>query len=95
MEIAVFYTVFQNRAVYGAETWALKKAQEEKLEVAEMKMLLWVCGVTKLDKVRNERIRWSTKVGEIVKKVLQERKLKWYGHVVRREEHYIDSRKAK
>ncbi len=32
-------------------------------------MLRWMCGVTKLDKIRKERIRWTTKVGEICKKV--------------------------
>ena len=74
--------------MYGAETWALKKAQEMKLEVAEMIMLRWMCGVTKLDKIRIERIRGTTKVGDITKKV-QERRLKWYGHVMRREEHYV------
>ena len=36
--------------------------------------------VTKLD-----RIRATTKVGEISKK-MQESRLKWYGHVMRREE---------
>ena len=41
-----------------------------------------------MDKIRNERIRRTTKVGEITKKV-QERRLKWYGHVMRREEHYV------
>ncbi len=41
-----------------------------------------MCGVTKLDKIRNERI---TKEGEITKKV-QERRLKWHGHAMRREE---------
>ena len=39
-----------------------------------MRMLRWMCGVTKLDKVRNERIRGTTKMGEIIKKV-QERML--------------------
>ena len=56
-----------------------------------MRMLRWMCRVTKLDKIRNERIRGTTKVGEITKKV-QERRLKWYGHVMRREEHYIGRR---
>ena len=56
-----------------------------------MRMLRWMCGVTNLDKIRNERIRGTTKVGEITKKV-QERRLKWYGHVVRREEHYVGRR---
>ena len=32
--------------VYGAETWAVKKAHEKKMEVAEMKMLRWMGGVT-------------------------------------------------
>ena len=77
--------------MYGTETWALKKAQEKKLEVAEMRMLRWMCGVTKLDKIRNERIRGTTKVGEITTKV-QERRLKWYGHVMRTEEHYVGRR---
>ena len=40
--------------MYGVETWALKKAQEKKLEVAEMRMLRWMCGVTKLDKVKDD-----------------------------------------
>ena len=41
--------------------------------------------------IRNERIRGTTKVGEITKKV-QERRLKWHGHVMRREEHYVGRR---
>ena len=45
-------------------------------------------GVTKLDRIRNERMRGTTKVGEISKKV-QESRLKWYGHVLRREDVYV------
>ena len=56
----------------------------KELEVAEMRMLRWMCAFTKLDKIRNERIRGTKKVGEITKKV-QERRLEWYGHVMRRE----------
>ena len=35
----VYRTVVRSALMYGAETWALKKAQENKLEVAEMRML--------------------------------------------------------
>ena len=49
----------------------------KKLEVAEMRThIRWMCGVTKLDKIRNDRIRGTTKGGKITNKV-QER-LKWY-----------------
>ena len=58
-----------------------------------MRMIRWMCGVTKLDKIRNERIRGTTKVREITKKVQErKRRLKWYGHVTRREEHYVGRR---
>ena len=41
--------------------------------------------------IENERIRGTTKVGEISKNV-QESRLKWYGHVLRREEEYVRKR---
>ena len=66
----------------------VKKAQESKLDVAEMRMLRWMSGVTKLYRIRNEIIRGTMKVGEISKKV-QESRLKWYGHVLRREDEYV------
>ena len=53
-----------------------EKAQEKKFDVAELRMLRWMSGVTKLDRIRNERIRGTTKVGQISKKV-QESRLKW------------------
>ena len=47
-------------------------------------------GVTKLDRIRNE-LRGTTKVEEISKKV-EESRLKWYGHVLRREDEYVVKR---
>ena len=84
----VYKTIVRPAMVYGAETWAVKKAHEKKMEVAEMKMLRWTCGVTRLDEISNEKIRGSTKVGEISKKV-QQRRMRWYGHVMRRDEEYV------
>ena len=65
----VYKTVIIPAMVYGAETLAVKKAQEKKLDVAAMRMLRWMSGVTKLDRIRNERIRGTTTVGEMSKKV--------------------------
>ena len=87
----VYKTVVRPAMMYGAETWAVKKAQEKKLDVAEMRMLIRMSGVTKLDRISNERIIGTTKVGEISKKV-QESRLKWCGHVLRREDEYVGKR---
>ncbi|XP_066974261.1 uncharacterized protein [Macrobrachium rosenbergii] len=56
-----------------------------------MKMLRWMCGVTKMDRIKNERTRGTTKVVELSKKA-QERGLQWYGHVMRRDETYVGRR---
>ena len=63
----VYKTVVRPAMVYGAEAWPIKKSQEKKLDVAEMKMLRWMCGVTKVDRIRNKRIRGTTKVVEFSK----------------------------
>ena len=87
----VYKTVVRTALMYCAETWAVKKAQYKTLDVSKMRMLRWMNGVTKLDRIRNERIRGTTKVGEISNKV-QESRLKWYGHVLRREDEYVGKR---
>ena len=67
--------------------WILDRLrrQKRKLDVAEMKMLRWMSGVTRTDRIRNEYIRGSLKVVEVSKKI-QEARLRWYGHVMRRGE---------
>ena len=38
------------------------KATREAVELNEMRMLRWMCGVTHKDKFRNEHMRWTTRV---------------------------------
>ena len=49
----VYKTVVRPAMMYSAETLAVKKAHEQKFDVAEMRMLRWMSGVTKLDRIRN------------------------------------------
>lgn len=70
---------------YALETAPIKKTEEKRLDVAEMKMLRWMSGVTRRDKIRNDIIRGSVKVIETSKKV-QEARLRWFGHLRRRNE---------
>ena len=88
MKGKVYKTAVRPAMLYGSETWAVRKAEERKMNSAEMRMLRWSCGVTRLDHVRNEHIRGTIKVTEISKK-MQERRLRWLGHVMRREADYV------
>ncbi|XP_068209152.1 uncharacterized protein [Palaemon carinicauda] len=77
--------------MHGAETWALKKIDEKKLDMVEMRMLRWMCGVTRIDKIRTEVIKGTTGVRELSDKI-QESRLRWYGHVMIGDEQYIGRR---
>ena len=56
------------------------------MEVAEMKMLRFAMGVTRKDKI-NEYIRSTVKVERLGMK-MREGRLRWYGHVMRRDQEY-------
>ena len=53
----VFKTIIRPAMTYGSECWAVKKKDENKLKSAEMRMLRWARGKTRLDHIRNEDIR--------------------------------------
>ncbi|KAK3534389.1 hypothetical protein QTP86_014427, partial [Hemibagrus guttatus] len=87
----VYRTVVRPAMLYGLETVSLRKRQESELEVAELKMLRFSLGVTRLDRIRNEYIRGTAHVERLGDKV-REARLRWFGHVQRRESEYIGSR---
>ncbi|WMV41945.1 hypothetical protein MTR67_035330 [Solanum verrucosum] len=79
-----FYRVVVRPALlYGAECWPVKNSHVQKMHVAEMRMLRWMCGHTRSDRIRNEVIREKVGVASVVDK-LREARLRWFGHVKRR-----------
>ncbi|KAK3534282.1 hypothetical protein QTP86_009755 [Hemibagrus guttatus] len=86
----VYRTVVRPAMLYGLETVSLRKRQESELEVAELKMLRFSLGVTRLDRIRNEYIRRTAHVGRLGDKV-REARLRWFGHVQRREKMFFIS----
>ncbi|KAK3512182.1 hypothetical protein QTP70_031868, partial [Hemibagrus guttatus] len=80
----VYRTVVRPAILYGLETLSLRNRQESELEVAELKMLRFSLGVTRLDRIRNEYIRGTAHVGRLGDKV-REARLRWFGHVQRRD----------
>ena len=55
-------TVIKPTMTYGAECWAVRKKDENRLHVAEMRMLRWIRGKTRKDHVRNQSIQEDAKV---------------------------------
>lgn len=87
-----FYAAVVRPAMkYSSECWAIKKKQVQKLQVAEMRMLRLMCGVTRKDRISNEYVRGSLGVMGVCDAMAQNR-LRWYGHVARKQEDDIVSR---
>ena len=73
------------------ETVPLTKRQEAEMEVAELKMLRFSLGMTRMDKIRNEYIRGIAQVGPFGEKT-REATLRWYRHVPRKNDECIGRR---
>jgi len=56
---------------FGSEAWVLKKREEQRLEVAQIKFLRHLLGITKLDKEKNHCLREKTGAQNIVEEIKQ------------------------
>ena len=54
--------------LYGLDTVALTKRQEAEMQVAELKMLRFSLGVTRMDTIRNEYTTGTAQVGRFGEK---------------------------
>ena len=90
----VYSSMVRSAMVYGLETVAVTKKQVEEMEVAEIKMLRFAMGVTRKDKIRSEHIRGTVNVEQSEMK-MKEGRLRWYGHVKRRDQEYVGRRVMK
>jgi len=55
------------------------------LQLAEMRMVRWTCGVKLQDTVPSKELRERLGLDDIIS-VLQQNKLRWYGHMLRKED---------
>ena len=61
----MYRMVVRPTLLYGAEWWLIKRAHIWRMRVAKMRMIRWICGHTRLDKIRNQVIRSTIGVASI------------------------------
>ena len=90
LEMAVKKTLYEKVIVptvtYGSELWGMKERERQKLNVFEMRCLRSMCGVSRLDRLRNEEVRGRTGVGMDLASRVDRNVLRWFGHVERMED---------
>ena len=72
----VYKVAVRPAMLHWLERVASTKRQEAQMEVAELKMLRFALGATRMDKIRNEYIRGTAQVGRYGEKT-REASLRW------------------
>jgi hypothetical protein len=57
LKVKFHRTTIKPAMLYGVEYWPTKRWHVQQPSVAEMRMLCWSCGHTRIDRVRNNDIR--------------------------------------
>ena len=78
----IHMTILRPILLYGHESW---KKLKSKITAANMRVLRFVNGVSRRDRVRNPDIYEEFKIKPIIE-TIQTDQLRWFGHVMRRDE---------
>ena len=74
--------------LYGSETWPLTKQLEMLIRSCDCRMLRSMARIRWEDMLSNEEVEQRCEVENVLKKLRRQR-LRWYGHVRRREDSHI------
>ena len=81
----IYATCIRPAMLYGSETWAVKCDDVKRMQRSEMRMLRWMAGVNLSERKSSEFIRGMLAIEDIAR-VMQRNRLRWVGHIERREE---------
>ena len=84
LKVRLYMSLIRPIALYASETWTLTSASKRRLETFEMRCLRVLMGVTIRDRIRSEHIRNHLGVKESIVETVKIKRLKWFGHVMRR-----------
>ena len=71
-------------ALYGAETWKLRRNEQKRLEALEMWIWRMMERIKWTDKIKNAIVLERVEEGRIMLQLIKKRKRNWLGHWLRR-----------
>jgi hypothetical protein len=63
------------------KVWEITEANKKKLQAFQMDFLRRSCGTSRLDHVRNDRIKEIMDLDKTIIDRVEEKQLVWYGHL--------------
>src|SRR5437867_1964933 len=79
----IYRACVQRVLVYESETWAMKKVDLQRLLRTKNNMVRWMSGVILKDRRTSEELKQGLGI-ESVNRVVSRGRLRWYGHVKRK-----------
>ena len=79
----LYEEVIVSTTLYGAEAWGVSSAERRRVNVLEMKCLIRLVGVSRMDRVRNEVVRRKAGIERELTSRTVQRVFRWFGHVER------------
>ena len=86
MKGRVYKACVRAAMVYGGETWVMRKEEECVLQRAERAMVRIMCGVKLRDRKSSKELMSMVGLSEDIVTLARRSRLRWYGHVLRRNE---------
>ena len=88
----LYEVVIVPTALYGAKAWGMRSAERRKVNVLEMKCLISLVGVSRIDRVRNEEVRRRAGIERELASRANQRVLRWFGHMERMDDYRMARR---
>merc|ERR1712002_507535 len=82
-KVGMYDGIIEPSLLYGCETWVLKVQDRRRMKAVEMNCLRNICGLRRIDRVRNVHIRRICGKNVSVSERIDQGILRWFGHVER------------
>ena len=79
----IYNTILRSIVTHSCEVWQMKQSTEKMLTTTEMDFWRRAAGKSRIERVRNERIREIMEVRHTIVDDIKTKQLIWYGHVQR------------
>jgi len=81
----LYSSCVRSSMLHGSEAWPIRKENEVALQRVEMRMVRSICGLKLQDRIPSKGLRERLGLDDIIS-VLQQNRLWWYGHMLRKEQ---------
>ena len=85
----VYRSCVRSAMLYGSETWCLRENEMAILRKTERAMVRAMCGAKLMEKKRTEDLMEMLGLKEMVVQMAKANGVRWYGHVLRRDDEHV------